>query len=268
MQNPNSGLPSWEDVLNGQNSRRRSSAPSNPGNPGGSGPITTPGIPEDQVTHLPPPIGDWTTPPSTGPIIPPPRYEDLYGALPQEPDWGSGAPSTRYGGGGQRGYSGSPFGSYGNSGEQAQGFLSGLSNLFGGDGQTPDWLSNLGQGGFDGGRGRTGTPDSGSSSAIHGAGMVATGSPYTGRTGMSAADVEFWNMPADMQASYFERMAMKKVGDYDRSEPTYDNYGQIVDPGGEIVSGPKTTAIRQLMSDMAQTARAQMLSGYMPRVNY
>lgn len=256
MQYPTSdynSTPSWRDIFNGGQRRQTQPAPDY-GNPGGSGPITTPGIPEDQVTQLPPP------PPSSGPIIPPPRYEDLYGAMPQEPDWSSGALSTYYGGGGQRGPTQSPFGAYGNSGEQAGGgFFSGLGDFFGG---------NYGDGGNRGGNSGAGYNPPGDYTNAGKAGMIATGSPYTGRTGMSAADVEFWNLPADMQASYFERLAMQKVGDYDRSEPTYDNYGQVVDPGGEIISGPKTTAIRQLMSDMAQTARAQMLSGYMPRVNY
>lgn len=250
--------PTWRDML----SRSAPRPPrSNPGVPN-----TSPGIPEDQVTHLPPPP---QTPPTPGPAIPPPRYEDMLSGWDGED---SGGFTSQYRGGGQRGPSTSPFGAYGNSGEQVGGFFSGLSDYFGGgsgDGGANGWLDdyyNRTTGRGDRGGGGIDTTPPGSAGS--GGGLIATGSPYLGRQGMSAADVEFWNLPADYQAAYFERLAMKSVGDYDRSEPTLDSFGNVIDPGGEIISGPKTTAIRQLMSDMAQTARSQMLSGYMPRVSY
>lgn len=253
--------PSWTDILSRTNSGRRGQRqPSQPG-----GPITSPGIPEDQVTHLPPPP---QTPPTPGPAIPPPRYEDMLNGW---NDDGSGGFTSQYRGGGQRGPSTSPFGSYGNSGEQAANLWGGLSDYFGGGqagdffGGLGDMFGNYGDGGNRGGRGNDTTPPG---SAGSGGGLIATGTPYLGRTNMSAADVEFWNMPADYQSAYFEKMALRSVGDYDRSEPQYDAQGNMIDPGGEVVTGPKTTAIRQLMSDMAQTARSQMLSGYMPKVSY
>lgn len=247
--------PTWRDMLS-RSAPRQQRPPSQPG-----GPITSPGIPEDQVTHLPPPP---QTPPTPGPAIPPPRYEDMLNGW---NDDSTGGFTSQYRAGNQRGPSTTPFGAYGNSGEQAANFFGGLGGYFGG-GQAGDFFGNYGNGDNRGSNSGAGYNQPGDYTSAGNAGLVATGTPYLGRKGMSAADVEFWNLPADYQASYFERMAMQSVGDYDRSEPTLDSMGNVVDPGGEIISGPKTTAIRQLMSDMAQTARSQMLSGYMPKVSY
>lgn len=257
--------PSWESMM-GSRPRTRTRTTAQTPLPGGGysapgtsvntgdGPITTPGIPEDQVNRP-------ERPPIPGAAIPVPRYEDFLSAAP-EPDWGSSGVRTTYGRNASSGLGFPSFGQYGNSGES--GGLNRFEELFnrfsdgGFDMENFTWAPRAGSGNRRGG-GANGGSDGGDWGSGLGTGMIATGSPYTGRTGMSAADVEFWNLPADRRASYFERMAMRSVGDYDR------------DPGtGEIIGGPKTTAIRQLMGDLEQTAREQLqqLGGYMPRVNY
>lgn len=261
--------PSWESVM-GSRPRTRTRAPVQTPLPGGGytapgtsvndGVLTSPGIPESEVNQP-------ERPPTPGPALPVPRYEDMLNAAPG-PDWSAAAPTrTSYGRPAQGNRTLPNFGQYGESGENASGWLSGL---FGGladseggfdIGNFNPWNRDGSRRGGGTGSGGTGSGGSGSdwTGGGIGSGMIATGSPYSGRTGMSASDVEFWNLPGDRRAAYFERMAMRSVGDYDRDPET-----------GEVIGGPKTTAIRQLMGDLEQTAREQLqqLGGYMPRVSY
>ncbi|TXH54628.1 MAG: hypothetical protein E6Q97_10425 [Desulfurellales bacterium] len=222
--------------------------PPNNGTPGGSGPITTPGIPEDQVTHLPPPP-DYGTPPSQTPWGGP-SADDIMAPYFRGSQYSSNRGSTSYtppAGTGQ---------GWVNPG-QTENFWGGLS----------DYLGNYGDGGNRGGNTNP-YPDAGATGTSY---MYSSNDPlYTGPGGLQPGDSRFWNMPANMQSSYFERLAVSRIGDYDRAEPDIDPAtGQpIPGTGGQIISGPKTTAIRQLMADLEATARAQMLQGYQPSVRY
>lgn len=241
----------WQDILNPPQERnyRDISGPRGtrpPSNPGGQGPITTPGIPEDQVTPLNPPI----PPPPTTPPFSSPSPEDIL------------APYLR-----RTQYTGN------SRGPTAYTPPSGTGAGWVNPGETEDFWSGLGGflGGRDGNRsGYTPRPEAPPDRAVTYYLHNQNDPDYTGPSGLQPGDSRFWNMPAGMQSAYFERMAISRIGDYDRSEPDIDPAtGQpIPGTGGKIIGGPNTTAIRQLMADLEATARAQMMQGYQPTVRY
>lgn len=88
--------PSWESVM-GSRPRTRTRVPTQTPLPGGGyttpgtsvndGVLTSPGIPESEVNQP-------ERPPTPGPALPVPRYEDMLNAAPG-PDWSAAAPLAR-----------------------------------------------------------------------------------------------------------------------------------------------------------------------------